>query len=101
MTIKYKTGVPQGILSKPAQAGLDKLDEAFKEYIDLVVTSTSDGKHMRNSKHYSIPCDAFDLRIWNILDLVCEGMREILGPDFDVVREHNHIHVERDVKVRK
>lgn len=65
---------------------------------DVVITSGNDGKHMKGSKHYSN--NALDLRTWNIpnrdLPLFVKALAERLGPDYDVVLEDDHIHVEFD-----
>jgi hypothetical protein len=73
----------------------------------LVVTSAIDGKHSRGSRHYSGL--AVDLRTRNIpvpegfdpkevhgtiRDLIAKN----LGPDFDVVLESDHIHLEHHAK---
>jgi hypothetical protein len=63
-----------------------------------VITSVNDGRHMSKSKHYE--GHAFDVRIWWLTDqLGCTGaIAEKLGPDFDVVLEKDHIHIEYDPK---
>lgn len=63
-----------------------------------VITSINDGRHMPKSKHYE--GHAFDVRIWWLTDqLRCTGaIAEKLGPDFDVVLEKDHIHIEYDPK---
>ncbi len=59
----------------------------------LVVTSVTDGQHMRASIHYT--GGAFDIAR---PDTGGEGFRQrianALGPDYDVVLEETHIHVE-------
>ena len=67
---------------------------------ELVITSLMEGKHKRNSKHYI--GDAADFRTWyftppEMLDVV-EQLRNLLGGDYDVVLEPDHIHVEYDPK---
>jgi hypothetical protein len=96
--IKYKAGVPNHVLSQECSLAAGKLSAWLEEHhkVDLVITSTSDGKHMKNSKHYDVPCNAFDVRIWDILRRVTTHMSRILGPDFDVILEKDHIHVEYD-----
>lgn len=68
--------------------------------VDIVITSGTDGKHMKGSKHYS--GDALDLRRSNIptklLDTYLTRLRGRLGEDYDVVLEKDHIHVEYDPK---
>ena len=60
---------------------------------ELVITSVLDGKHMRASIHY----------IGGAVDLGLPGKDGVtarsqiahrLGPDYDVILESNHIHIE-------
>jgi hypothetical protein len=64
------------------------------------VTSVSEGQHKAGSFHYKGL--AFDLRISNIptagLGAVHAKLKEVLGKDFDVLLEKDHIHVEYDPK---
>lgn len=105
--IRYKEGVPQNVLSYPASEALDELEVLFRDYetcpvrnspLDIVVTSTTDGKHMKTSKHYDIPCNAFDIRFWDLLEAICRIIRAKLGHHYDVVLEPDHIHIEWDPK---
>jgi hypothetical protein len=65
---------------------------------ELTVTSITDGKHMDGSRHYE--GRAADLRSFNVpaskLDFLIARMKEALGPEFDVVKEGDHVHVEHD-----
>jgi hypothetical protein len=66
---------------------------------EMVITAILDGSHMSGSKHYE--GDAFDLRRWYIGGKVKEfiaALKTSLGPDYDVVNEPTHIHVEYDPK---
>ena len=67
---------------------------------DFVVTSCTDGKHMAGSKHYEGL--AIDVRSRNLpkeRHTACLiAMRETLGPQFDVILEGDHFHVEFDPK---
>jgi hypothetical protein len=62
-----------------------------------VITSVTDGKHGKNSLH---PMGkAVDLRLPPAyLTAIFNKIAEALGPDFDVVLEATHIHVEFDPK---
>ena len=64
----------------------------------VVITSGNDGKHMKNSKHYSN--EAIDIRTNNMIDpdTVALRIKGLLGKDFDVVLEQTHIHIEYDPK---
>jgi len=63
-----------------------------------VCTSGTDGEHMEGSLHYQHK--ALDWRIWYIeeerLPHLVDIMQRELGPDYDVVQESTHIHVEYD-----
>ena len=65
-----------------------------------VITSGTDGKHGPSSLHYKGL--ALDLRINTILPevrpLVERDLKWALGPQFDVVLESDHFHVEFDPK---
>ena len=65
------------------------------------ITSANDSRHHDDSLHYKDR--AFDIRIFNIIgDVHREAkdwavrLQEALGPDYDVIYESNHIHVEFD-----
>lgn len=66
------------------------------------ITSANDSKHMEGSLHYKNR--AFDIRIWNIVGghgihrVWCEKIRSILGTDYDIILETDHIHIEYDPK---
>ena len=68
------------------------------------VTSANDSRHGDNSLHYKN--QAFDIRIYNIVGDIryeakrwAERLQQVLGSDYDVVYELDHIHVEFDPKV--
>lgn len=65
---------------------------------DMVITSLNDGKHMVGSLHYE--GKAADLRIWGLKDpaAVEKRIAILVGTDFDVILEKDHIHVEYDPK---
>ena len=62
----------------------------------LVITSALDSEHSATSLHYT-GC-AVDLRIRDIdpttLRLIVRDIKTALPDDFDVILEHNHIHIE-------
>lgn len=66
----------------------------------ITITSILDGKHRDGSKHYD--GQAFDIRtfIYTVTELneLMAALKEALGPDFDVVLENDHIHIEYDPK---
>jgi hypothetical protein len=87
----------QGI-SPEIVLGLILVKSEFEKYgADLVITSCTDGRHGKGSLHY---CGkAVDIRLPKTHAAeICVGMRVLLGPDFDVVLEKDHIHMEFDPK---
>ena len=69
-----------------------------KAGVPCVITSCTDGSHKTNSLHY---CGmAVDLRTRDLpvasLPVILEDLKFALGPDYDVVLESDHIHIEHD-----
>ena len=64
---------------------------------EAIITSTWDGNHSDGSFHYV--CRALDFRPPKnkVMEKVAK-LRSRLGPDYDVVYEGNHIHIEFDPK---
>lgn len=67
--------------------------------ITVVITSGMDGSHSRQSLHDD--GFALDLRRWDadaraVTDIIVAELRTELGPDYDVILEPDHIHVEYD-----
>lgn len=66
----------------------------------LVITSVKDGEHSETSLHNS--GNAFDCRTKYFTqeetEVAAERLRRQLGPDFDVIIEKTHIHVEYQPK---
>lgn len=94
--IYIKRGVnPKNLTIMAAVANVAQLDE-----LSLTVTSGTDGKHMKGSKHYV--GDALDIRTRGLdqaqVMLVATHISERLGNGYDVVVEKDHIHVEYDPK---
>ena len=67
---------------------------------ELVITSATDGKHLKRSLHYKSL--ALDIRTrdmeFNEAQLIASDLRKHLGQKYDVVVEKDHIHVEFDQK---
>ena len=80
------------------------IQEAREVYRDLdaelVITSLLDSKHMKDSLHYNGL--AVDLRTRHLSQAdratAAARLRLVLGPEYDVVRESEHIHVEHEPK---
>lgn len=67
--------------------------------VEMVITAIFDGTHMEGSKHYT--GNAFDVRRWYVGSRVKEfiaRLKTALGPNYDVVNEPTHIHIEYDPK---
>ena len=76
---------------------LPALDQVYAEFgTEMVITSGKDGQHGTNSLHYQ--GKAIDLRFWNVLQVLVEKLHEELGPDYEVILEKDHIHIELDPK---
>ena len=76
-------------------------NEAERLDFPVYITSGTDGRHMVGSKHYS--GEAIDVRSYNFpsrqgVVAFAEKLRLRLGKDYDVVVEHDHIHLEYDPK---
>lgn len=65
---------------------------ARETFYGLTVTSVMDGQHMVGSLHY-VGC-AFDFVHRDMNEFRAKMLAERLGPQFDVVFEDDHIHVE-------
>lgn len=67
---------------------------------DCVITSAMEGRHGRASKHFI--GHALDFRTRHVSDERRQPLRAAvaaaLGPEFDVVLESDHLHVEYDPK---
>ena len=90
--ISLKPGASLEGTQQVLRDGLDRLDALWKKHgMTLVVTSGMDGKHMTGSLHYKgLAADLrFPLR---------DEIKATLGPNWDVVWEKDHIHVEFDPK---
>ena len=66
----------------------------------MTITCCTEGKHTHSSKHYT-GC-AFDLRTSDfpsgVAHSVTMQLARVLGADFDVILESDHIHIEFDPK---
>jgi hypothetical protein len=73
------------------------LDAFYEAGLTMTLTSCRGGKHSDHSHHYKGL--AWDIRVWDLvgrIDWMCRNLREKLGPEYQVINEENHIHVEFD-----
>jgi hypothetical protein len=93
-----KLGVSIDRLDQRVRRALGIVDACYaKVGEEAVVTSTFEGTHMPNSLHYANL--ALDVRLPRSGAPAMQGsLKTALGPDFDVVLEDTHIHVEYDPK---
>ena len=75
-------------------------DIFFQHMSPCVITSAWDGKHMAESAHYDGRGLDFRTRMVKMAlrATLTRRVRDILGVDFDVVFEEDHLHVEYDPK---
>lgn len=101
----FKDDVEIGGVQPETVLALTMCNEVFKEKgYDTYITSLVDGKHGKGSKHYI--GFAFDLRtkhlqggyLGSLALKITDTIKKVLGINFDVVLEKNHIHVEYDPK---
>jgi hypothetical protein len=102
--MKYKRGVDARFLKPQLTRYLPNIDAIFRYHAPMkypwhaTITSANDGHHMDGSKHDTY--EAIDLRIWYLgveqVDRITCDLRALLGPDYDVILEDSHIHVEYD-----
>lgn len=104
MAIKLKNGVKINGIKPEMVMGLVVAQGYFNDNAlsDMTITSAVDGTHGSGSLHYV--GYAADVRIWEIvndyLPMFTEGLSEALGPEFDVVLETDHIHIEFQPKTK-
>jgi len=93
MSTWYKEGV-YGELQPAAAEGLRRVKKLYaSNYKDVLITSVREGTHSEGSFH---PLGlAWDMRQNGVL---IADIKRVLGKDFDVVKESNHIHIEYDPK---
>lgn len=98
--MRFKPGVPDVPPSEGMKRGREILRSLFESTFDqdLRITSTTDGKHRRDSKHYDSPHNAEDYGFPEPFRSFLWLVKKELGPDYDLVVEQDHIHLEFDRK---
>lgn len=101
MSIKWLNTVSFVALKPQMILAVIRINEIYSTLgVDCWITSGSDGKHKIGSFHYN--GDALDFRTF-ILSLLqqqdlLDKVTSALGPEFDVILEKDHLHVEYDPK---
>ena len=95
--LSLKPGVRVGGLQPEILLGVVALNDIYTQGgYHMVLTAVTDGKHMEGSLHYE--GQAVDVRTRDIsptvLNLMAKNAREALGPDYDIVLEGDHLHME-------
>ena len=93
-----KAGVDISRLRPEIRKKLPIIEGVFEslELGELTITSTYEGTHSAGSLHYANL--AIDLRYPEVSNLIIGILKEELGPDYDIVDEGDHIHIEYDPK---
>lgn len=93
--LKFKAGVVVPPVCIIAAAAVNARN-ALGLLGDTVITSGNDSKHMRGSLHYR--GRALDIRIHGLatadVHLWAAAIQKRLGPDYQVIVESDHLHVE-------
>lgn len=101
--ITFKLGVEVNNVDRKVFHAINGVDQIFSKFgYKTVVTSITDGKHSKGSLHYHGL--AVDFRIYHVPSIeqqnrIHSEIEKLLGSDFDVILEKNHIHVEYDIKL--
>ena len=97
-TVKFKHGVKLAGLQPEMLHAIDVCADVFdRDSLTVTITSARDGRHGHHSHHYKGL--AIDIRVWEIpgkVNFYCEKFREALGPEYQVINEQDHIHIEYD-----
>jgi hypothetical protein len=89
-----KQGVDISRLKKPAREAMQAASDLLSALGDeIVVTSTYEGNHMAGSLHYANKALDFTGR-YHFRKEYGSILEKKIGPDYDVVIEDDHIHIE-------
>jgi hypothetical protein len=97
--LRLKPGVDLRLLEPQIVVALMVAQSIYTQYdAECVITSGRDGKHSDRSLHYL--GRAVDLRTRmftaSAITALANELRDCLGPQYDVVVESDHIHLEWD-----
>ena len=93
-----KAGVDLSRLRPEIRKKLGIIEDTLDSWTadELVINSTYEGDHSAGSLHYANL--AIDVRSRSAGGTLVSKLKEELGPDYDVVDEYDHIHIEYDPK---
>jgi len=93
-----KLGVDISRLKSPIRKRLNLIQKLveIQTFTEVVITSTYEGTHSPRSLHYADL--AIDIRKPGTVNELVATLKSRLGSDYDVVDEHDHIHIEYDPK---
>lgn len=99
--LRFKQGVRAYGLAPEMLLALDRAAIVYQAFDkDCTVTSARGDRHSVKSRHYSGL--AVDLRTRDLTEVqirqIHEGLIQALGPDYDVILEADHFHIEYDPK---
>jgi len=78
---------------------IEKVDSVLHTFnLHAVVTSGLDGSHGEKSLHFQGRALDFRVNDWKSTVEILAQIRKELGPDYDVIFEGNHVHIEYDPK---
>ena len=103
--MRLKTGTTQDGVQPAVWYAIGIAERIYAvEGCQLVITSLTDSKHMKDSFHYRGL--AFDIRTRDLnankLDIIYRNLLHALGPiGYDVILEKDHIHIEYDPKMNQ
>lgn len=99
--MKFKQGVPDDIMARPdprllqAREIYDTLLAFYFSQGEGTITSTSDGKHMTGSKHYTVPRQGEDWRFPVLFrNLLFDLQTQLEEIGLEVIIEKDHFHIE-------
>ena len=98
MSMLIKAGVDISRLKPPIRKKLSKVHTVYRLIGEhMIVTSTYEGNHSSGSLHYAHL--AIDLSYpLNMSEEFKDDLKIVFGPDYDIVFEESHIHIEYDPK---
>ena len=97
MALKMKEGVSPKNIKNECLLGMHLSSWVFDHHgYDCIITSISEGKHSKNSRHYI--GYAFDLRRrhlpYGLAETIEDDLQAELGEEYKVILEDTHFHIQ-------